>query len=303
MLSISSANLDFAGGWVRLSDRRRDRVTTGLICSVLLHLLVAALLIFGLPGVTSGPPDIEEAIPAELVTQGETTAPSQPQTNATIPPTLLALVETPQPQPHPADIAPPEPPKPAPMAQAPPVPAPAPPKPKLGPKPVLRSEAEAPPPDMPAAPAPPTELPYTEFKSGETIEQNAPTPPSAAAPSSRVASNRPTKGNTPGVGGTATQDIRDVIRIQIEPRWHPDLESLGSSEWVVTIHMVINPDGTIDRADIVDDPRLATDPAFRAFAISARNAVRDSSPLRLPAEVGALHLDMFVKFSSAAARR
>jgi len=299
MLSISSNNLEFRGGWVSPADRRAERITLGMACSALLHALVAVLLIFGLPSVMQSPqPPVEEAIPAELVMQGATIASPQPQQQVAPPPAPIASLT---PEPRPAEIAPPEPPRLAPRAEAPPVPKPAPPKPRLGPKPLASSAAEPEPPEKPATPTPPAELPYTEFKSGETIEQNA--PPSPAAPSSSVASSRTATGTKPGAGGTASFDIRDVIRIQIVPRWHPDLDALNADDWIVAIHMVINPDGTVDRADIVNDPRLATDPAYRAFAISLRNAVLDSSPLHFPAGVDIPPLDMILKFSSAQARR
>ena len=53
--------------------------------------------------------------------------------------------------------------------------------------------------------------------------------------------------------------------------------------WAVAIRVVLHRDGTVEKAEIVDDRRYRTDPAYRTIALSARNAVLLSSPLSLPA--------------------
>ena len=76
--------------------------------------------------------------------------------------------------------------------------------------------------------------------------------------------------------------MKDFIRAQIERHWYLDKSALRAGSSPVAIHMLLNRDGRVDKAEIVDDPRFAADPAFYALALSARNAVLLSSPLTLP---------------------
>ena len=46
--------------------------------------------------------------------------------------------------------------------------------------------------------------------------------------------------------------------------------------------MVLAADGSVTKAEIVDQKRYITDAAYRSIALSARNAVVLSSPLALP---------------------
>ena len=68
------------------------------------------------------------------------------------------------------------------------------------------------------------------------------------------------------------------IRAQIERRWQFD--GGREREMVVQIRLRITADGVVESAQIVDD--RATDAAFHAAAIGARNAALLSSPLQLP---------------------
>ena len=60
------------------------------------------------------------------------------------------------------------------------------------------------------------------------------------------------------------------------------MRDLGAADLVISIHLELNADGSVGRADIVDDPRYSSDPHYRSVAISARNAALLSSPLHLP---------------------
>jgi hypothetical protein len=288
MLAITSAHLELGGGWVPRPAKRREPLAAGALCSTLLHIAVALLLILGPTTDTRPPPDIEEAIPAELVSLGESAAPVVPQPAADAP---LAPVEPPRP----------EPPKPLPLAKSPPVaPKAEPAKPRLGPTPLARSEAEPAAPPLPPAPA--ADPSFTEFKEGQTIEQNAPDINATPLAGARVASSQPTTG-AGAVPGQASYDVRDYIRIQIERRWRFDARAPGAADWAVRIHLVVDRDGTVVSADIVPDPRLDTDPQFRAFAFSARDAVLVSSPLRLPPGTPPGALDMVLRFEAHTALR
>lgn len=82
-------------------------------------------------------------------------------------------------------------------------------------------------------------------------------------------------------GAVASYRVRDFLRAQVERRWSLDLKHAGNV--AIRIHVVVARDGTVTKADIVDRARYASDAAWRAIALSARNAVLLSSPLNLPA--------------------
>ena len=76
----------------------------------------------------------------------------------------------------------------------------------------------------------------------------------------------------------------NIIRRQIEPCWHIPAGTRDAENLVIYIAVVMNPDGTVRRAEIVDRALVARDPIFRAVAASALRAVIDPqcSPLKLP---------------------
>jgi hypothetical protein len=82
-------------------------------------------------------------------------------------------------------------------------------------------------------------------------------------------------------GADAGYRVRDFIRAQVERRWSLDLTR--ARDVVILLHVVLQRDGNVDRAEIIDRARFASDPAWRAVALSARNAVLLSSPLNFPA--------------------
>lgn len=83
-------------------------------------------------------------------------------------------------------------------------------------------------------------------------------------------------------GAFASYRVRDYIRNQIERRWSLELNRLAGRDIAVRIRIEIAHNGTITEAVILDKARLATDALFRDIALSARNAVLLSSPIRLP---------------------
>jgi hypothetical protein len=68
----------------------------------------------------------------------------------------------------------------------------------------------------------------------------------------------------------------------VERRWNLALEELGDRNFVIAIHVVLSRDGTVTKAEIVDNARYRSDATYRSIALSARNAVLLSSPLALP---------------------
>jgi hypothetical protein len=85
--------------------------------------------------------------------------------------------------------------------------------------------------------------------------------------------------------GASAYRVRDFLRAQVERRWSLDLARARNV--TVRIRVVVAEDGTVSKAEIVDHAHYASDAAWRAIALSARNAVLLSSPLELPAGAAA----------------
>jgi hypothetical protein len=90
--------------------------------------------------------------------------------------------------------------------------------------------------------------------------------------------------------------VKDFIRAQVERRWNPDRKGVKVGNWMVAIHILLDRDGTVTGADIVDEARYRSDKAYLDFALSARNAVLLSSPLSLPPGAYDIAKDIVVDF-------
>jgi hypothetical protein len=84
-------------------------------------------------------------------------------------------------------------------------------------------------------------------------------------------------------GPYASYAVRDFIRAQVERRWSLDLATLGGGNYSVLIHVQMTSAGAVTKAEVADTARFNSDKAYRAIALSARNAVLLSSPFALPA--------------------
>jgi len=100
-----------------------------------------------------------------------------------------------------------------------------------------------------------------------------------------------------GRGTEAAYGIKDYLRAQIERRWVPPPAALTRNDWVVKLHLRVKEDGSVLLSEIVDDPRIASDPGFRDFAYSARNAARLASPLILPPQFSGQARDVVLDFN------
>jgi hypothetical protein len=178
------------------------------------------------------------------------------------------------------------------------------PQPSTGSRPQVASVAP-PRPRPPAAPrpAPPAAPPSTPQPAPDVLP---PAPQDAlqnqldALAKLRVPNNSGT-GTVAGSSapaGTAGYRVEDLIRAQVQRRWNLRLDELGERDLVVTIHLVLEPDGTVTKAEIVDTPRTKSDEAYRSIAISARNAVLLSSPLTLPLGMTPEMRDMTISFNT-----
>jgi hypothetical protein len=92
-------------------------------------------------------------------------------------------------------------------------------------------------------------------------------------------------GNDDESGGQGPYHTRDIIRAQVLRRWSLDMTRLGNRNFDILIHVLLERDGTVLEADIVDTQRFKTDSTYRWIALSAKNAIILSSPLTLPPDM------------------
>jgi len=306
-------------------DEIPDGITPfGVALSVALHLVLGALFILGLPRLFNPPVPEDMPVAVQLVTIApETRAtrpnPMAPRPNAKPdPPTADAPITKPEPEPPVPTPVPPasaEIPPPAELPK-PPEPKPAPPPPVLKPEPKPEppkpvEKAEVPKPKE--KPEPPQQMAKNETKAEqkkydpgqfEALLKNLaaqPTAPSSDAPPQRprVASAKPSSQPRAPLGSQLSASEMDMVREQIARCWNVPAGARDAKDLVVEIRVVVDPDGTVRQATIVDQARFGSDPFFRAAAESARRAFFNPMcrPLRLPPEKYAIWKDLVVDFS------
>ncbi|HUA54445.1 MAG TPA: hypothetical protein VMB81_19870 [Candidatus Sulfotelmatobacter sp.] len=257
-------------------------MTRGVLGSSALHLLVVLLLIFGWPWLIQVPPTVTPIIVVNLVSLGEETAARSSGELASLP------------QEKAEEAAKLEPVEAVPVAEAPP------------PAGVAQRQRESSPHRLTTsrmAPKPDIARTTTDSRAATKLPGD-PSPDDLGARLSRLAKlqqpdtpipsspRRPLNGSglsnlsATSVDAAAARDatygVKDFIRAQVERRWHVDNRTLASAGAVVAIHIMLNRDGSVSRAEIVDNPSRHSDSAYRELALSARNAVLLSSPLAVP---------------------
>lgn len=285
----------------------------GAILSLLMHLAILLLILYGLPDLFSQQ-EVIEPVAVQLATVADLTAQPQPQQQqqAKTPPTP---VMKPAPTP-PAPQAPSPPPAPVPPQPAeqtpPPVPpqeAPQPPQPTVAepPQPIIIPDKTQPPPPQPPpqqqaqieqAPVPklrpktppdqtkPKVQPATQTADFNSLLKNL----TQSQPQSQTADitdqtqpPQPTPDQSAPIGQQLSSSDLDAVRSQIAGCWYLDPGKKGAESMVVEIHVDLGPDGTVlGNPQILDTMRAATDPSFQAEAEAARRALLKCSPLRLP---------------------
>jgi hypothetical protein len=111
-------------------------------------------------------------------------------------------------------------------------------------------------------------------------------------------------------GGTAPQSygafgntsLKDFIRAQVERRWQVTAAD-PSEHWIVSVRVVMTPDGTVTKAEVVHDPIHRRNERYNAVAQAARNAALLSSPLQLPPGTPAAMMDMVLELDTRDAVR
>lgn len=286
------------------------------VYSAIFHVLVALLSIYGLPFFLDDKPIEETPLVVDIVPIGPKTNPPpkqdvEPQPEPPKPedkPEQAAPPPPPKPAPPPPPApTPPPPPAPPPKPEPPPpapVPAPAPPKPEPKPQP----KPEPPKPEPPKPEKKPKPQPDVDLDSLlKTVDKLKPQPQKTDATSKekpkdqladllnaadkvKPSSDQGKQPKPQNVKGSAQNNPNepvsmtemDMIKAQIIPHWQVPAGAKDAANLIIPIHVMLDPDGTVTKAEIVDTLRYNTDSFYRAAADSARRAVLTASPLKAP---------------------
>lgn len=273
------------------------------IYSGVMHLGILTVLVLGLPSFIE--PLNETIVPFDIVTPDELDADkAKPKPTPEPPPEPKAEEKAPEPEPEEQkakvepEPTPPEP-KPAPEPEAKPEPEPEP-----VPEPVAKVEEKAEPlPDPKPKPKPtppvPTRRPEIKMaqpeKKPEKKEKPKPDQLTSIlrnveklkdqpkpAPESKAA-KAPEQGQArPQVSAFEQNEMVQAIQQQLRACWRLDPGAREAEDLIVEIHVMLNPDGSVRQAQILDAVRMGRDAYFRSAAENAKRAIDVCSPFRLP---------------------
>lgn len=288
----------------------------GSILSLIFHVAIVLLLLFGLPDLFASDEMVIEPVPVQLATVADLTTAPKP---ADVPKPVVKPADTPPP---PAPQAPPTPTPPTPPAppqttQTPPQPQeataspppapPTPPQPQPAetlpdlPQPVVipdktqeqpppqEAKAEAPPlPELrPAQPDQPKPKPVNKpaqqadfnslLKNLTTQQQTASVDQTPPQPDQQQPSEAPSA----PIGQQLTASELDAVRSQIAGCWYIDPGKKGADTIIVEVAVTLAPDGTVQTANIVDQSKMS-DPVYQAAAEAAKRAILKCHQLQLP---------------------
>jgi len=253
------------------------------------------------PPVAKPEPKPEPPQPAPVPPSSATAPPPEPQRQPEPkpePPKPVERVEAPSPPPPPIPAKPPEH-APEPLKA---VEKPEPPKPREKPEPPRQMAKHEVKPEEPRHEPKPEEKKYDPRQFDALLKnltpQEAAPSPDAPPQKQRNATVKASSQPRAPLGGQLTASELDMVRQQIARCWNVPAGARDARDLVVEIRVVVDPDGTVRQATIVDQARLG-DPFFRAAAESARRAFFNPHcrPLHLPAEKYAIWKDLVVDFS------
>ena len=268
-------------------DPNRREVSSGplkskkaLIISVAMHLVIFALVIFGLPHFKSDP-IISEPVPIELISNiGELTTTNKPPVDA----------------PKPKEQKPPEPPKKTEEQKKPPVPKKVTPQPpaedvlKEPPKPTkpvekLADKAEK---KIEKKPEPKKEKPKkTEENDFDSLLKDLAPPEKQQPNTDQIADKKTEPTPAPNVSrfsNVLSMSEMDALRQQLSQCWSVMAGAADAKDQVIEISVTVNMDRTVATAKIVDQAKYHSNPFFRAAADSAMRALQNPlcTPLNVP---------------------
>lgn len=260
-------------------------MSPGSILSGIFHIALAVAVVFGLPSFVKPPQEPEPLSTVEVVTL----APKATAPELTKPP----VPKRPDP---PKQEVKPEPPPPAPT----PTPKAAEAKPdEPKPEPIPDKKAEAVKPE-PKKEEPKKEEPKkAEVKKPEkdrfdsvldsVLKNRAPvkpTPPDPQAKPVQQAVAPQHRQTAPNLSEQLARSELDAVRDKVRPCWNFPAGAPNPEQLAVVIELQMNPDGTVRDARIAGNPRLGSDPFYRAAAEAALRAARNPrcQPFPLPAD-------------------
>lgn len=267
-----------------------------LTLSAALHVVIVIVAIIGLPYLKPELPMMEDMVTVELVDVSDLSSAKPPEQK----------VERRQP-PQQTKDEPPKPVTPSQMtAETPPKPvAPKPPEPEAKKDPAPPEKALAPPekkaePLKAVAPPPPEKRPVLT-QSTEAQEEEFKSLLRNLMPSEPVAeqADTPKEGEKTMLTRFSEQmsmSEMDGLKRQLTQCWSVLAGARYAEDMVVDIKLSMNPNRTIQRAQIENQLRYAADSHFRAAADSALRAVNKCSPLDLPPDKYDLWKDITVTF-------
>ena len=89
----------------------------------------------------------------------------------------------------------------------------------------------------------------------------------------------------------------DAVKQQIWPCWNPPVGAPNAAKLIVEVKLLLNQDGSLQRAQVVDRGRVARDSFYRVAAEAALRAVKRCTPLRqLPPRKYSEWRDMLLTF-------
>src|ERR1051325_5775949 len=296
------------------------KMPEGIAFSAVVHIGTLALVLIGLPQLFRSPPPLESPIAVQLVTIAPETKATQPNPYRPRPeakPDQAVAPPAPKPEPKPEPPTPvPEPPAAAAAPAPTPPPASAPPPPP--PKPI---ETQAPPPPPTPAPRPerkpdpaafdklvknleqkkpdsaafdklvknleekrPEPAAFDSLLKNLTRQQTAEAPDAPPQPRRTAATAAPSSQPKAPLGAQLTASEIDLIREQLIPCFNPPFGAKEKPDLAAEIRVVMNRDGTVQHAQVVDQGQYATDQIYRALPDAGVRALKDTrcTPLRLP---------------------
>jgi outer membrane biosynthesis protein TonB len=259
---------------------RRDSFTLGVALSLALHAAIIGALKLNWPYFRHEAP-ITPPLIVDLVPIGDITA-APPKAE-------------PQEAPQPVTETQPAPPKPT-EEQTAPQPEPAPPPPPKPEAVVPPAPKVPPPPPKPQPPKPKKDdMAQLQQLLKSMEKQQSPKPQGETKPAApqNVGSNN----DVPNVSDRATMTELDAIRQKIESCWTVDPGEEGFGNVSAQIQVFISPDGTVQRADILDMTRYFADAQFRTFANRARIAVLSCKGIPISADHYNELKEMILNFS------
>jgi outer membrane biosynthesis protein TonB len=156
------------------------------------------------------------------------------------------------------------------------------------PKPAAEQQAavEPPKPVPPQKPKPPQEKPVEQPKPQEDALQSLlknvlkdQPEPSQTPPQPNQQPTQPLTQQNLSDAPLTISEI-DAIRQQMAKCWNVPAGARDAQNLAVEIRVMLNPDGSVARAEIVDTARMASDTFYRTAAESAYRAVLQCSPLQ-----------------------